>query len=110
MPTTSIGALTVAPDGSIWVGTGEANTSFDGYAGTGVYRSTNDGVSWSAVTSSNGSNPILSRSVYRVAFEGSVAFAATSNGLLRYSGGNWSEVLAPAPASDPQPYYDNQVS
>jgi sugar lactone lactonase YvrE len=110
MPTTSIGALAVAPDGSIWVGAGEANTSFDAYAGTGVYRSTNDGVSWNAVTNSDGSNPIVSRSVYRIAFTGSVAFAATSNGLFRFSGGNWTEVLTAAPTSDPQPYYDNQIS
>src|SRR5579859_7278450 len=110
MPTLSIGALTVAPDGSVWVGTGEANTNSDSYAGTGVYRSTDDGRTWTAVTSSDGSNPIVSRTVYRVAFDGSTAFAATNNGLFRYSGGNWSEVLAPAPASDPKPYYDNQVS
>jgi sugar lactone lactonase YvrE len=110
MPTLSIGALTVAPDGSIWVGTGEANTNSDSYAGTGVYRSTDDGVTWNPVTSSDGSNPIVSRTVYRVAFDGAAALVATNDGLFRYSGGNWTEVLAPAPAGDPQPYYDNQVT
>jgi sugar lactone lactonase YvrE len=110
MPTLSIGALTVAPDGSIWVGTGEANTNFDAYAGTGVYRSVDDGLTWSSVKNSDGSNPIVSHTVYRIAFHGGTAYAATNNGLFRYSGGNWSEVLAPAPAGDPQPYYDNQVT
>ncbi len=44
MPSLSIGAVAVDPaDGSVWVGTGEANVSQDSYAGTGVYRSTNDG-------------------------------------------------------------------
>jgi len=39
MPSLSIGALAVNPtDGSLWVGTGEANVSQDSYAGTGVYR------------------------------------------------------------------------
>lgn len=110
MPTLSIGALSVAPDGSIWVGTGEANTNSDSYAGTGVYRSTDDGHTWSAVVGSGSSNPIVSRTVYRIAFDGNDALVATNNGLFRYSGGNWSEVLAPAPANDPRPYYDNQVT
>ena len=50
MSTLSIGALAVDPvDGSLWVGTGEANISQDCYAGTGVYRSTNDGKTCGAV-------------------------------------------------------------
>jgi sugar lactone lactonase YvrE len=110
MSSLSIGSLAVAADGSVWAATGESNTSQDSYAGTGIYRSTDDGQTWSPVTSADGSNPIVSRTVFRIAFDGSSALAATNNGLWRYSGGNWSEVLAPAPASDPQPYYDNQVT
>ena len=50
MPTLSIGALAVDPvDGSLWVGTGEANVSQDSYAGTGIYRSTNDGATFKRV-------------------------------------------------------------
>jgi len=38
MPTLSIGALAVDPaNGSVWVGTGEANESQDSYQGAGVY-------------------------------------------------------------------------
>jgi hypothetical protein len=51
--------------------------------------------------------------VYRIAFDSTGdAFAATNNGLFRYdmTTGDWTEVLAPAPANDPQPYYDNQVT
>jgi len=110
MSTLSIGSLAIAPDGSVWVGTGEANTSQDSYAGTGIYRSTDDGQTWSAVTSGDGSNPIVSRTVFRIAFDGTSVLAATNDGLWRYSGGDWSEVLSQAPASDPLPYYDNQVT
>jgi hypothetical protein len=40
MPSLSIGALAVDPaDGSLWVGTGEANTSQDSYAGASSTRS-----------------------------------------------------------------------
>lgn len=111
MPSLSIGALANAPDGSVWVGTGEANTSQDSYAGVGVYRSIDDGQTWQPVTSADGSNPIVGRTIFRVAFApDGTAYAATNNGLWRYSGGNWSEVLAPAASTDPQPYYDNQVT
>jgi sugar lactone lactonase YvrE len=106
----SIGALAVAPDGSVWVGTGEANTSQDSYAGTGIYRSTDDGQTWTAVTSADGSNPIVSRTVFRIAFDGGAALAATNDGLWRYSGGSWTEVFTNAPATDPTPYYDNQIT
>ena len=113
MPTLSIGALAGAPDGSNWVGTGEANTSQDSYAGTGVYRSSDDGRTWQPVTSADGSNPIVGRTVFRIAFDAAGdAYAATNNGLFRYdaTSRNWSEVLAPAAAGDPTPYYDNQVT
>ena len=37
LPTTSTGALAVNPDDhSVWLGTGEANTAFENYLGTGV--------------------------------------------------------------------------
>ena len=42
----SIGAVAVNPaDHSVWVGTGEGNTSSDSYAGVGVYRSADGGTS-----------------------------------------------------------------
>ena len=52
MPTITVGALAVDwrdPEGdgpTLWVGTGEANSSRSSYAGTGVYRSTDGGDSW----------------------------------------------------------------
>src|SRR5262249_23345743 len=47
-PTLSTGALQVNPaDHSLWVGTGEANTSSDSYAGIGVLRSGDGGATFS---------------------------------------------------------------
>ena len=114
MPTLSIGALAVDPvDGSLWVGTGEANLSSDSYAGTGVYRSTNDGASWHRVGDTGyGNNPIASRTVFRIVFDrAGDAFAATDNGLFRMSAGSgsWNEVLDPAGPND-NPPYDQQVT
>ncbi len=47
MPSLSIGALAVDPvDGSIYVGTGEANSSGDSFNGTGLYVSHDRGQTW----------------------------------------------------------------
>ncbi|HET8977057.1 MAG TPA: hypothetical protein VFN87_02805, partial [Solirubrobacteraceae bacterium] len=103
MPTLSIGALAVAPDGSLWVGTGEANTSQDSYAGTGVYRLDPATGQFAAVGADNsGTSPLDSRTVFKLAFDPrGDAYAATNNGLFRYDArsGQWSEVLDPAGAT-----------
>lgn len=48
IPTTSIGDVTIAPSDPniIWVGTGEANIFRSSMAGCGVYKSTDDGKTW----------------------------------------------------------------
>ena len=112
MPSLSIGALAVSPtDGSLWVGTGEANVSQESYAGNGVYRSTNDGASFQRVgDTSPGQNPLVAHTVFRLAFSpGGVAYAATDNGLFRFASGVWTEVLDPAGVTDFPPY-DQQVT
>jgi len=111
MPTLSIGAVAVDPaGGSLWVGTGESNTSQDSYAGNGVYRSTDDGASYARVgDDSSGNNPLVSHTVFDIAFApGGTAYAATDNGLWRLAAGSntWSEVLDPAGPTVSPPYQD----
>jgi sugar lactone lactonase YvrE len=112
MPSLSIGALAVDPaDGSVWVGTGEANTSQDSYAGTGVYRASAGSSNFRLVGGAG--NPITSRTIYALAFDPrGNAYAATDNGLFRYaaSSGQWTEVLAPAGANPSSPYLNHVTS
>ncbi len=113
MPSLSIGALAVDPiDNSLWVGTGEANTSQDSYAGTGVYRSTNGGKSYTRVGNVGGKNPLVSHTVFQLTFDNrGTAYAATNDGLWRKGASQsaWTEVLDPA--GEPQnPPYPNQVT
>ncbi|MEO9237651.1 MAG: glycosyl hydrolase [Jatrophihabitantaceae bacterium] len=104
-PTLSIGALLVTPDHALWVGTGEANTSSDSYAGVGVYRSTNRGASFTRV----GGTELVNRTSFQLRYDGvGKVYAATNQGLYRHSansaGGAWNLVLKPDPNPTGSPY------
>ena len=99
---TSIGAVAVNPDDhSVWVGTGEGNTSSDSYSGVGVYRSADGGASWSRV----GDGELSGILIGRLAFDGiGNVYAATSQGLWKRSAtefsSSWTQAFRPpCPAS-----------
>src|SRR5262249_39729428 len=93
LPTTSIGAIALdrvnisgnSPAGAptIYVGTGEGNGSFDSYYGAGLFKSTNLGVSRTALPASN--SPFVEASFTRLAIDSSknppVLLAAVTVGL-----------------------------
>jgi hypothetical protein len=107
----SIGAVAVNPaDHSIWVGTGEPNTSQDSYAGNGIYRSSDNGRTWHLV-----GNSLLNRLVYQITFDGAGhVYAATSYGLVRRSAldltSKWKTVLKPDPNPTHSPYRTSFVT
>lgn len=103
--TLSIGALLVTSDHSLWVGTGEANTSSDSYAGIGVFRSTNGGKSFNRV----GGSELVNRTSFYLRDDGyGHVYAATNQGLYRHSdsanSGSWKLVLKPDPNPTGSPY------
>jgi hypothetical protein len=93
-PTLSIGALAVDPSHGLWVGTGEANTSSDSYAGIGVLYSADGGATFSRV----GGDELNNHTVGRLVYDNGFVLAATSQGLYRHSAttltGPWTAVLA----------------
>jgi hypothetical protein len=97
-PTLSVGAIAVNPaDHSVWVGTGEANTSSDSYAGDGVLRSADGGKTWTRV----GGSELFNHTSVKVLFDNGNAFVATNKGLYEHSlSGSlataWTPVLKPS--------------
>jgi hypothetical protein len=93
----SIGSLAVDPaDHSLWVGTGEANTNSDSYAGTGVLRSGDGGRTFQQV----GGTELQNHLVGRLVFDGQGdVYAATSMGLYKRRAkdltSSWALVLRP---------------
>lgn len=106
-PTLSIGALGASSDGTIYAGTGEANTNQDSYAGVGVLRSTDDGLSWTRI----GGDALNGALIFRLAAspaDPNTVLAATSHGLYKTTNAEaspdsvvWTAVLQPGGAVGP---------
>ncbi|CAN5550298.1 exo-alpha-sialidase [soil metagenome] len=71
IPSTAIGSVYRAPDGDLYVGTGEPNGSSDSEAGLGLFRSTNGGTTFSKVTTTtaDGTDFTKDRSIAAVAVD-----------------------------------------
>ena len=103
LPSLAVGAVAIDPASPhvVYVGTGEANSNFDGYYGTGVYRSVDDGTTWSRVPQ----NVATAATVFRIEVSGSNVFVATNKGLFRSvdAGASYQDVGLPTNASHTAP-------
>src|SRR6185369_10145258 len=100
LPTLSVGWLEIAPDGALWLATGEANTGATSYVGTGVFRLGNPSTGVFTTTSRVGGTELESTTIGKLRFDGAGnVYAATSRGIWRHSssGGSapWTRVLEP---------------
>jgi len=104
--TQAMGAVTAAPDGTLYVGTGEVNPGGGSitYTGTGMYRSTDRGASWTNIglrdSGAIGRIAIDPRNQQRifVAAGGSLFNPGGDRGVYRSDNGgaSWTRVLAGA--------------
>lgn len=111
LPSLSVGALAAGPNGSIYVGLGEANTSSDAFKGQGVFVLKSGASKWQRV----GGKELLSATVYRVFLSPrNWAYAATSRGLWRHrsgsTAGSWTRVLKPDPNPTSSPYRTSHIT
>src|ERR1051326_6386033 len=83
LPSTSTGAIAVNPDDrSVWVGTGEHNTSQDEFRGAVVPSSSDQGATWTQV----GGPELDGTTIGRLEWDGlGNVYAATSRGLWKHS-------------------------
>lgn len=95
--TLSIGALALDETASgytLYIGTGEANTSSDSYAGIGILKSTDGGKTFTRM----GGNELVGALIFRILvdpIDHSRLYAATSHGLYRWKAGStaWQRIL-----------------
>jgi hypothetical protein len=102
LPTLSIGDLRLAPDGALWLATGEANTGATSYVGSGVYRLAKPKSGTFSTTNRVGGSELESTTIGKVRFDGQgTVYAATSRGVWKHSAvsasGSWRRVLYPVP-------------
>ncbi|HEX8096460.1 MAG TPA: hypothetical protein VF507_00430 [Pyrinomonadaceae bacterium] len=100
LPTLSVGDVAFAPDGALWLATGEGNTGATSYVGSGVYRLASPKSGTFATTDRVGGTELESTFINKLKFDdaGNV-YAATSRGVWRHSAstksGSWTRVLYP---------------
>jgi hypothetical protein len=105
LPRISVGALGTNPaDGSVWVGTGEANNASENQYGVGVFRLAKGSTTWQKV----GGSELFGAGSFRIVWINGYVYVATSHGLYRRAAGAamsspWKLVLAPAGVKDYPP-------
>jgi len=101
LPRLAVGALSTDPrDGSVWVGTGEANNSQDSQYGVGVFRLAPGASRWHQV----GGRELFGAGSHRILWARGFVYIATTHGLFRRSvhasmGSPWKAVLQAGGAS-----------
>jgi hypothetical protein len=102
LPALSVGSVTAMPDGSLWLGTGEATTAFENYVGSGVYRLANPTTGTFTSADRVGGSELESSSIHEIRLDSAAGYvyAVTSHGVYRRGVGDsqaaaWQRVLAP---------------
>jgi hypothetical protein len=102
LPSLSSGDLELAPDGSLWYATGEANTGGTSYAGTGVYRLDEPTHETFTPEDRVGQEELESTTINSIRFTSTAAWVATLRGVYTHPLSDWSSpwTLSYAPNKD----------
>lgn len=105
LPTQSIGSLAVAPDGALWLATGDGTTGSSTYVGTGVYRLASPDSSTFTPANRIGGTELESQVIRKLVIDApsNKVFVAASRGVYSHAltgtaGTAWSNLLAPCRA------------
>src|SRR5439155_17598643 len=90
LPSLSSGDLELAPDGSLWYATGEANTGGTSYAGTGVYRLASPTTGAFSPSDRVGGTELESTTINSLRFTSTDVWAATLRGIYSHPLGDYS--------------------
>lgn len=102
LPSLAVGAIAIDPTTrAVFVGTGEGNVGQDNFAGSGVYRSRDDGTSWQRVDA----NVADASATTAIAIGGGRIFVATNKGLFRSidGGDSYQDVVLPTDVAGTAP-------
>jgi photosystem II stability/assembly factor-like uncharacterized protein len=103
LPSLSSGDLELAPDGSLWYATGEANTGGTSYAGTGVYRLEHPTTGTFEPSDRVGGDELESTTINSLRFDRNTdtVWAATLRGIYSHPLGDytapWTARFQPSP-------------
>jgi hypothetical protein len=108
IPALSVGDLRLAPDGALWLATGEAGSGTTAFVGTGVYRLARPRTAVFALGDRVGGVELEGTSTGKLRFDGfGAVYAATSQGVWKHAagtrGGAWRRVLSPSPEAADEP-------
>jgi hypothetical protein len=101
LPTQSVGNMSIAPDGALWIATGDGTTGSGTFVGAGVYRMASPDSGTLTPDAKVGGTELDSQVIRRILIDApdGLVFVAGSRGLyshpLAASATAWKQVLAP---------------
>jgi len=101
LPTLSVGSMAIAPDGALWLATGDGVTCSTTYVGTGVYRLANPNSGTFTASMRVGGTELESQVIRKILIDpgSNQVYVAASRGVYGHSltttSGAWASLLAP---------------
>ena len=101
LPSQSIGSMEIAPDGALWVATGDGNTGSSTYVGAGVYRLASPDTGVFAAADRIGGTELDSQIIRRIRIDAANnrVFVAASRGLYAHPLGSTRRLVDTGPRS-----------